>query len=275
MNHPPNHSRVYDNYEDIPSRALHSESRHNSKNHSNNRRFGTINSESIARPILSPINASHFPITEPEHTPETRILETPIASFHSPMPSPSSNTSSGYFNTLPPSPRVHFRSRVRITSGLHRHHRKHRPQDTPSSSLSGSPSSSISAPLRTQADNNSPLWGPLGQRVSFLAWGKRKDFASHGHSPKKAGRRRRKGPMGGPNERTPLLGSRMYPPHVASEGDQDRYLFNGNCDGAVLAHQVDTAFGIWPRRLLNPHWWWWHLEPVICCQHCSDDLDPY
>jgi hypothetical protein len=255
MNHTPNHSQleVYDSYDDVPSRASYTAYNHN--NPSNGRRFGTTSSEPIARPILSPINAPHFRIGESEHTPETpttSMLGTPT-SFHSP---PSSNTSSSYFNTLPSSPRVHFRSRVRITSGLHRHHRKHHSQDTPSSSLSGSPSSSISAPLRTQADDNSPLWGPLGQRVSFLAWNKRKEVASHGHSPKKAGRRRRKGLLGGPNERTPLLGSRMYSAHVGSEADQDRHLFNENRHEAVserLAHHVDTAFGVWPQRLLNPH----------------------
>ncbi|KAL4244489.1 hypothetical protein ABKN59_009345 [Abortiporus biennis] len=76
-------------------------------------------------------------------------------------------------------PRVRFRSRVRITSGLRRHRHSHsgnggagtgngNNSGTPSSSASGSPSSSISAPLRWQADENG-AWGPLGRRLSAYA----------------------------------------------------------------------------------------------------------
>jgi len=77
-------------------------------------------------------------------------------------------------------PKVHFRSRVRITSGLHSSSRSKNPDgtgrnstfdngiDTANTSASGSPSSSISAPLRYQADENNVL-GPLGKRINFLA----------------------------------------------------------------------------------------------------------
>jgi len=75
-----------------------------------------------------------------------------------------------------PAARVRFRSRVRITSGLHRYHT---PNDSALSalvpgeaSLSSSLSSSISAPLHTPGDdeeNERPGWGPLGQRVSLFA----------------------------------------------------------------------------------------------------------
>ncbi|KAJ3556511.1 hypothetical protein NP233_g11958 [Leucocoprinus birnbaumii] len=98
-------------------------------------------------------------------------------------------------NVVPPSltrpTRIRFRSRVRITSGLNRYrHSSTRGIDsnnntlrslsggadsyycyTPSSSISGSPSSSISAPLRSRTDDEAdrPGWGPLGQRVNMLA----------------------------------------------------------------------------------------------------------
>ncbi|KAI0757599.1 hypothetical protein C8Q80DRAFT_109396 [Daedaleopsis nitida] len=76
-----------------------------------------------------------------------------------------------------PVPRVRFRSRVRITSGVHRHRHSHSHShsattgggtSTPGSSTEDSPSSSISAPLRYQADDNT-AWGPIGKRLSGYA----------------------------------------------------------------------------------------------------------
>lgn len=88
-------------------------------------------------------------------------------------------------NVLERPNRVRFRSRVRITSGLNRHRHKLEPQHqnqseidylafSPASSVSGSPSSSISVPLRTHTDEQvgKPGWGTLGQRVSLFARGK-------------------------------------------------------------------------------------------------------
>ncbi|KAG8220213.1 hypothetical protein J3R82DRAFT_1250 [Butyriboletus roseoflavus] len=66
-------------------------------------------------------------------------------------------------------PRVRFRSRVRISAGMGR--RQRRLSDgfsSTASSISGSPSSSISAPLRTQHTGNNG-WVPLGSRMNLLA----------------------------------------------------------------------------------------------------------
>lgn len=89
---------------------------------------------------------------------------------------------------IPTNRSIRFRSRVRITSGVHRH-REHRHRntavhnslhpagllnrsegDTAVSSCSSSPSSSISAPIRFREDEAtvSPKWGPLGQRVRLF-----------------------------------------------------------------------------------------------------------
>jgi len=129
--------------------------------------------------ITNEQNISH----DPPSTPETSSLEPDNEADHEPEPSPQ-----------PPRraiPKVRFRSRVRITSGLRRH-RHSTPgaavggdaaSPSPSTSVSGSPSSSISAPLRYQADENT-TWGPLGRRLSAYAhsngWQKR--------SPKSPGR---------------------------------------------------------------------------------------
>ncbi|KAJ3474690.1 hypothetical protein NLI96_g12314 [Meripilus lineatus] len=105
-------------------------------------------------------------------------------------------------------PRVRFRSRVRITSGLRKHRRStgDNPNSTsPSSSASGSPSSSISAPLRWQADENAS-WGPIGRRLSA--------FANSNGSQRRATKQERERPAGmrsskglRPDERTPLIRS--------------------------------------------------------------------
>jgi len=180
-----------------------------------------------------------------------------------------------------PSMRVRFRSRVRITSGLnrHRHHWKSYtdPQDyltfTASSSISGSPSSSISAPLRTRAEDDigKPGWGTLGQRVSLLA---------HGNDPKRKTRERRKSVLFAKSElrnhdldeRSPLITPAVRRLLQAEGHDQD-FGSDQEDEESRLSREIDQAFGPWPHRLLNPHWWWWHMEPVVSCQCLSDSDD--
>ncbi|THH12829.1 hypothetical protein EW146_g7323 [Bondarzewia mesenterica] len=100
----------------------------------------------------------------------------PLTHDHEYEQCPTDPSASSPDSTPGPRPlaRVRFRSRVRITSGL-RHHRGARPQSVDSSG-SGSPSSSISAPLRYRADEAAPR-GLLSQRLSLLAtsaWKKRR-----------------------------------------------------------------------------------------------------
>ncbi|KAH8101524.1 hypothetical protein BXZ70DRAFT_933720 [Cristinia sonorae] len=202
-----------------------------------------------------------------------------------------------------PVQKVRFRSRVRITSGL----RKHRHSTTSSSaaaipipghqtpstcsSCSGSPSSSISAPLRWHADENA-TWGPLGRRLSaYSGWQKRSPSGSRqgrtgagGLSPRAAARGARA------DERTPLMSSqRARVAYVDSgldgggETDDERLMGGDYDDGDLddvedmslralaLKREEDAVFGKWPWRLFNRHWWWWNIEPVLCC--CADDSD--
>lgn len=168
------------------------------------------------------------------------------------------------------SPRVHFRSRVRITAGM----RRRRLSDglpSGASSISGSPCSSISAPLRSANAASSKGWGPLGQRVSILA---SQNYPSEPSSP--TGRRKTRYRNNPPesyhdpmNEYTPLL----RPPCRYS------YARGYNEDNIVdedVERQrecvIDETFGKWPGRLLNRHWWWWQVESLVCCScmDCSD-----
>jgi len=163
--------------------------------------------------------------------------------------------------------RVRFRSRVRITSGLNRHRRRKPTMEdhrdyftfTPSSSISGSPSSSISAPLRTPLDDEvgKPGWGTLGQRVALFA---KRQY------PGKTTRQR---PESG-TERTPLLKPSLH--FLLSRNPRLRCLCCDSSDEEYYSGCVDRAFGPWPARLLNHHWWQWQLEPLMACR-CSDDLD--
>ncbi|KAH9949458.1 hypothetical protein B0H21DRAFT_114744 [Amylocystis lapponica] len=123
------------------------------------------------KPCIVPGNALHLIDDDPSprsQTPSSVIVLEPddAASAH--------NTDADRSSSEPPpprpAPRVRFRSRVRITSGVHHHHRAahSHANATPCSSASDSPSSSISAPLRYQADENA-AWGPLGKRLSAYA----------------------------------------------------------------------------------------------------------
>ncbi|TFK57722.1 hypothetical protein OE88DRAFT_1651603 [Heliocybe sulcata] len=171
-----------------------------------------------------------------------------------------------------PSPRVRFRSRVRIASGLHRH-RKHHPvedsSDSSSSSRSSSPCSSLSAPLRYQADENSAL-GPLGKRLSaYAAAGGFKHRVLSSPNPQRQFLRAQM--MGyGPetSEQTSLLRSGT---RARSYGNTDS---TTSLSGREHPGEADEGakFGSWPLRLLNYHWWWWQLEPVLCC-FCVEDSD--
>ncbi|KAK0207981.1 hypothetical protein DFS33DRAFT_1300505 [Desarmillaria ectypa] len=147
---------------------------------------------------------------------------------------------------------VRFRSRVRITSGLPRRHAADR--ITPDSSLSSSPSSSISAPLRCRehdVNTNSSPWSPLGQRVKQMAQRPRatqQQVTAKGFDP---------------NERSPLMSpSRRF---YSIEEDEHYNYFAYLDDETRLNREIELAFGTWPGRLLNRHWWWWHIEPILCC----------
>jgi len=192
-------------------------------------------------------------------------------------------------HSIPERPnRVRFRSRVRIASGLNR--RRHTQQEvdyvsphySPESSISGSPSSSISVPLRTPTDEQvgKPGWGTLGQRVSLFAKGQmeRSHRREQGERLGLEASSFRKGVQiggfeGGEapvipyypqiNEETPLLLSSTR---------------NGSCSDvtregeASQLREIDMVFGPWPGRLANHRWWWWKVESIICCR-CVGDLD--
>jgi len=179
--------------------------------------------------------------------------------------------------------RVRFRSRVRIASGLNRHRHSlegvdyFSPDYSPESSISGSPSSSISVPLRTPIDEQvgKPGWGTLGQRVSMFAKGqmersrRREQRERLGLGTSSFRKREERGTLVIPyyaqiTEETPLLLSSAR---------------NGSCsdltredEASQLAREIDMVFGPWPGRLANHHWWWWQVESIICCR-CVSDFD--
>ncbi|KAF5313291.1 hypothetical protein D9619_003062 [Psilocybe cf. subviscida] len=161
--------------------------------------------------------------------------------------------------------RVRFRSRVRITSGLRRH--RHSSQDqhdfltfsTASSSRSGSPSSSISAPLRSQAEDDvgKPGWGTLGQRVSLLA---------QGNAQRRTARDQRRrtlltkygtiepnsyDSLNGVrvNEQTPLIHSSLPVRYLM----RSTILDGPQAESSALEREIDLVFGPWPARLWNHH----------------------
>ncbi|KAF9785903.1 hypothetical protein BJ322DRAFT_751368 [Thelephora terrestris] len=175
-----------------------------------------------------------------------------------------------------PIPRVHFRSRVRITSGLHSGGRSRNLDgargnstvengiDTANSSASGSPSSSISAPLRYQADENNVL-GPLGKRINSLAQTRNK---------RKRQLRRGANSDSSVSERTPFLRASEcgpVPDYTRQRRERSR-IGSGDEDedcASRLKREEEMIFGRWPWRLFNRHWIAYQCEPVFCC--CSDD----
>jgi len=196
----------------------------------------------LAKPRLLPSNALCLHLADPNAP-----LTTPHDPSHPPSDAPIQKP-------LRPGGRIRFRSRVRITSGLN-HFR------------SGSPSSSISAPLRYHSDEESnSTWGTLGQRVGMLASQKRTSGSR---------RNRRKGVVQTPHgndEHTPLRGSFSSPYYVTGEGVQDGDINEDEDEDDKLAQEIDAIFGTFPGRLLNYQWWWWQLEPIVCCQ-CTDDFE--
>lgn len=120
------------------------------------------------------------------------------------------------------------------------------------SSISGSPCSSISAPLRSANAASSKGWGPLGQRVSILA---SQNYVSEPSSP--TGRRRTRHssnpsePYHSPvNEHTPLL----RPPcrYSYARGYDDDRMVDEDVE-RQRGRVIDDTFGKWPGRLLNRH----------------------
>jgi len=212
--------------------------------------------------------------------------------FHSLIISSSTDSDDQEPDSPPERPsRVRFRSRVRIASGLNRHRHKHQgvdylsPDFSPSPSISGSPSSSISAPLRTTTDEQvgKPGWGTLGQRVSMFAQGKMErrrsqerererlgvGASSFGKGGERGGFRGGQAPAAIPyytrvDEGTPLLWSRPRNASYTDLARQDQV--------SLMPREIDKVFGPWPGRLANPHWWWWQTEPIICCR-CLSDID--
>jgi len=181
--------------------------------------------------------------------------------------------------------RVRFRSRVRIASGLNRHRHSLEgvdylsPDYSPDSSISGSPSSSISVPLRTHSDEQvgKPGWGTLGQRVSLFAKGQmersrreQKERLGLRASPfRKEVERGRREALVLPyypqiTEETPLLLSSARNGSCSDSSRED--------EASQLAREIDMVFGPWPDRLANHHWWWWQVESIICCR-CVSDFD--
>lgn len=195
---------------------------------------------SSSEPTILPSNALRLHLEEPptplatSHESVYARSETPIVNHH-----------------LRPSARVRFRSRVRITSGFSRHRHKSDPDDL-GSSRSGSPSSSISAPLRSHADDNTNAWGTLGQRVGLLALQKK----ILGPSQSQRRHRPRPEPITSAtqvDERTPLRGSFPRSAYVEGEGVQDGDISDEDSDDERLAREVDDIFGTLPGRLLNRH----------------------
>ena len=171
-------------------------------------------------------------------------------------------------HSIPERPnRVRFRSRVRIASGLNRHRHSLQGVDylsadySPESSVPGSPSSSISVPLRTHTDEQvgKPGWGTLGQRVSLFAKGQM------GRSRRREQRERlglgtssfRKGVERG-------RGGTLVIPYYAQITEETPLLLssarNGSCseltregEASQLTRDIDMVFGPWPGRLANHH----------------------
>lgn len=181
---------------------------------------------SSSKPAVLPANALRLHLDEP-------------SAHHACHPDLCSTLPEAANNNIRPS-RVRFRSRVRITSGFSHRRRK----SDVGSSRSDSPSSSISAPLRSHSDDDTNTWGTLGKRVGLLAL-RRKILGS----PKAQQRQKRmKAQHEIVDERTPLRNSFNHSPYVEGEGVQEGDVFDER-----LSHEVDGVFGKFPGRLLNYH----------------------
>ncbi|OJA13409.1 hypothetical protein AZE42_05954 [Rhizopogon vesiculosus] len=189
-----------------------------------------------------------------------------------------------------PGPRVRFHSRVRITAGMRGRRRLSDGQLSAASSISGSPCSSISAPLRSANAASSKGWGPLGQRVSILA------SQSYASEPSLPTSRRNIRPRVIPsesyhspvNEHTPLVRSPCRYSYARGYYEDDVVDEVAEREHERQQRMIDETFGKWPGRLLNRHvrsylliqcgslmffqWWWWQVEPLVCCL-CVDCTD--
>ncbi|EPS98086.1 hypothetical protein FOMPIDRAFT_92084 [Fomitopsis schrenkii] len=242
------------------------------------------------KPCIVPGNALHLIDDDPSprsQTPSSVIILADGAEIHvdgsrAPATDPSDRSSSEPPPAARPQPRVRFRSRVRITSGVHRYRTSgtpapqgQRPLSSGTPSSGSSPSSSISAPLRYQADDNA-TWGPLGRRLSALAAAGRRRPVQAAPQYEEEGPGRPSAHTGA-NERTALLRSSRHAGYVnpyeshLQEGDVND--MEGGLRAAEIRRQKELVFGPWPGRLFNLHWWWWHIEPIVCCTYCSEDCD--
>jgi hypothetical protein len=205
-------------------------------------------------------------------------------------------------HSIPERPnRVRFRSRVRIASGLNRHRHSLQgvdclsPDYSPEPSISGSPSSSISVPLRTHIDEQvgKPGWGTLGQRVSLFAKGQMERSRRREQRERLGASSFRKGVERG-------RGEALVIPYYDQITEETPLLLssarNGSCsdltredEASQIAREIDMVFGPWPGRLANHRvsftpvlifipltiflqWWWWQVESIICCR-CVSDFD--
>ncbi|KAI6137048.1 hypothetical protein F5141DRAFT_1209354 [Pisolithus sp. B1] len=160
-------------------------------------------------------------------------------------------------------PRVHIPpilSRVRITAGVRRHRRLSDGLSSNASSVSGSPSSSISAPLRTHDDNSegSKGWGPLGRRVNFLvSQGTGARRSRTGAKDAGSGKSRKmysSSLADSVDERSPLVS--FYTGYLYTTVDRNEVLHpdqNVECEQLRRGQVIDATFGEWPWRLLNRH----------------------
>ena len=233
------------------------------------------------KPCIVPGNALQLidddPAASRSHTPSSIIILDNESRRSLDAPREPSADSSAEPDARRPVPRVRFRSRVRITSGLRRSRHASDPtanpaHPSPSSSASGSPSSSISAPLRWQADENA-AWGPLGRRLSAYAhqngWQKRVPTAPRSQL-RNSGARQQPQPKSKMDERTPLIRPGRHVAYVdagldgGGEADDERLIEgefesddetepDGALRAAALKREEDAVFGPWPWRLLNRH----------------------
>ncbi|KAI0771042.1 hypothetical protein BD413DRAFT_604700 [Trametes elegans] len=259
------------------------------------RKLGLAGSAS-PRPCIVPGNALHLidddPAAPRSHTPPSIIIleHGPDSDASGDGGGDGDGGGQEGLPQRPNGPRVRFRSRVRITSGVHRHRHSAAANGTPTpcSSASDSPSSSISAPLRYQADENG-AWGPLGKRLSAYAagggWPRRTQVSQPQRiqvetgGPVVVGRRPGR-KAGRYSERTPLIRPGHHPrTYTEEEEDEDVEVAEDELTpeeralrATALRREEEAVFGRWPWRIFNRHWWWWHVEPIICCC-CSEDSD--
>ena len=157
-------------------------------------------------------------------------------------------------------PHVRFRSRVRISAGIGRRFRLSDGLSSNASSISGSPSSSISAPLRTHYTGNNG-WGPLGSRVKLSAPQGEDANGGKGDSSRRGGgnarrRRARSSWMfldADADEHTHLLTYATGYSYVGNRDARDCCRDDAERERWWRERLVDKAFGKWPGRLLNRH----------------------